>query len=62
MRVDFSKQLNIVKFQESDSWLHAWKGRYNILFKEASGESKSVTPEITATGLIPFCFISNFHF
>lgn len=45
--LDFAKKLNIEKFQASDGWLHAWKARYNISFKEVSGESKSVTPEMT---------------
>ena len=35
-------------FQASDGWLHSWKPRYNISFKEVSGESKSVIPEMTA--------------
>ena len=43
----FAKQLNIEKFQASDSWLQVWKTRYNISFKEVSGESRSVTPEMT---------------
>ena len=43
----FAKHLNIEKFQVSDGWLHAWKTRYNISFKEVSGESRSVTPEMT---------------
>ena len=43
----FAKQLNIEKFQASDGWLHAWKTRYNISFKEVSGESRSVTLEMT---------------
>ena len=42
----FAKQLNIEKFQASDGWLHAWKTRYNISFKEVSGESRSVTLEM----------------
>ena len=33
----------------NNHWLHAWKARYNISFKEVSGESKSVTPEMTAS-------------
>ena len=47
--LDYAKQLNVEKFQASDGWLHAWKSRYNISFKEVSGESKSVTPEMTAS-------------
>ena len=47
--LDFAKQLKIEKFQASDGWLHGWKARYNISFKEVSGESKSVTPEMTAS-------------
>ena len=43
----FPKQLNIEKFQASDGWLHAWRTRYNISFKEVLGESISVTPEMT---------------
>ena len=43
----FAKQLNIEKFQPSDGWLHAFKTRYNILFREVSGESRSVTPKMT---------------
>ena len=43
----FAKQLNIEKLQVSDSWLHAWKTWYNISLKEVSGESRSVTPEMT---------------
>ena len=35
------------KFLVSDGWLHAWKTRYNISFKEVSRESRSVTPEMT---------------
>ena len=46
--LEFAKELNLEKFQASDGWLHSWKARYNISFKEVSGESKSVTPEITA--------------
>ena len=43
----FAKQLNIEKFQASDSWSNVWKSRYNISFEEVSGESRSVTPEMT---------------
>ena len=43
----FAKQLNIEKFQASDGWLHAWKTLYNVSLKEESGESRSVTPEMT---------------
>ena len=46
--LEFAKELNLEKFQASDGWLHSWKARYNISFKEVSGESKSVTPEMTA--------------
>ena len=46
--LEFAKELNLEKFQASDGWLHSWKARYNILFKEVSGESKSVTREMTA--------------
>ena len=46
--LDYAKQLNIEKFQTSDGWLRAWKTRYNISFKEVSGESRSVTPEMTS--------------
>ena len=46
--LEFAKELNLEKFQASNGWLHSWKARYNILFKEVSGESKSVTPEMTA--------------
>ena len=35
------------KFLVSDGWLHAWKTRYYISFKEVSRESRSVTPEMT---------------
>ena len=45
--LDFAKQINIEKFRASDGWLHTWKSRYNVSFKEVSGESKSVTPEMT---------------
>ena len=47
--LEFAKELNLGKFQASDGWLHSWKVRYNISFKEESGESKPVTPEMTAT-------------
>ena len=43
----FAKQLNIEKFQASYGWLHAWKIRYNISFKEVSGKSRSVISEMT---------------
>ena len=43
----FAKQLDIEKFQASDSWLQVSKTRYNISFKKVSGESRSVTPEMT---------------
>ena len=43
----FAKQLGIETFQASDSWLHAWKGRYSISFREVSGESNSVTQGVT---------------
>ena len=46
--LEFPKELNLEMFQASDGWLHSWKPRYNISFKEVSGESKSVTPEMTA--------------
>ena len=46
--LEFAKELNLEKFQESDGWLHLWKARCNISFKEVSGESKSVIPEMTA--------------
>ena len=46
--LEFAKELNLEKFQASDGWLHSWKARYNISFKEVSGESKSVTREMTA--------------
>ena len=45
--LEFAKELNLEKFQASDGWLHSWKARYNISFKKVSGESKSVTPEMT---------------
>ena len=44
----FSKQLNVENFQDSDGWLHAWKARYNISFKEIYVEGKSVTLEMSA--------------
>ena len=47
--LDFAKQLDITTFQASDSWLHSWKTRYNISFKEVSGELNSVTPEMTGS-------------
>ena len=43
----FAKQLNIEKFQVSDSWLHVWKTWYNISLKEVAEKSRSVTPEMT---------------
>ena len=46
--LEFAKELNLEKFQTSDGWLHSQKARYNISFKEVSGEPKLVTPEITA--------------
>ena len=46
--LEFAKELNLEKFQASDGWLHSWKARYNISLKEVSGESKSVTREMTA--------------
>ena len=46
--LEFAKELNLEKFQASDGWLYSWKARYNISFKEVSGESKSVTSEMTA--------------
>ena len=46
--LEFAKELNLEKFQASDGWLHSWKAWYNISFKKVSGESKSVTPEMTA--------------
>ena len=46
--LEFAKELHLEKFQASDGWLHSWKARHNISFKEVSGESKSVTPEMTA--------------
>ena len=46
--LEFAKELNLEKFQASGGWLHSWRARYNISFKEVSGESKSVTPEMTA--------------
>ena len=46
--LEFAKELNLEKFQASDGCLHSWKARCNISFKEVSGESKSVTPEMTA--------------
>ena len=50
--LEFAKEVNFEKFQASDGWLHSWKARYNISFKEVSGESKSVTPEMTAAWLM----------
>ena len=44
--LDFAKQSDIETFQASDGWLHAWKARYSISFREVSGESNSVTPEM----------------
>ena len=44
--LDFAKQLDIETFQASDGWLHAWKARYSFSFREESGESNSVTPEM----------------
>ena len=44
--LDFAKQLNVEKFQASGDWLHTWKTQFNISFKEVSGESRSVTPEM----------------
>ena len=35
--LEFAKELNLGKFQASDGWLHSWKARYNILFKDVSG-------------------------
>ena len=46
--LEFPKELNLERFQVLDGWLHSWKARYNISFKEVSGESKSVTPGMTA--------------
>ena len=46
--LEFANELNLEKLQPSGGWLHSWKARYNISFKEVSGESKSVTPEMTA--------------
>ena len=46
--LEFAKELNLETFRASDCWLHSWKARYNISFKEVSGESKSVTPEMKA--------------
>ena len=46
--LEFANELNLEKFQASDGWFHSWKVRYNISFKEVSGESKSVSPEMTA--------------
>ena len=45
--LEFANELNLEKFQASDGWFHSWKVRYNISFKEVSGESKSVSPEMT---------------
>ena len=44
--LDFMKQLDIEMYHASDCWLHAWKARYSIFFREVSCESNSVTPEI----------------
>ena len=44
--LDVAKQLDIETFQASDGWLRAWKARYSISFREISGESNSVTPEM----------------
>ena len=44
--LDFAKQLDIETFQASDGWLHTWKARYSNSFREVSGESNSVTPEL----------------
>ena len=46
--LEFAKELNLEKFQASDGWFQSWKARYNISFKEVSGESKSVNREMTA--------------
>ena len=45
--LDFAKQLGFETFQASDVWLHAWKVRYSISFRAVSGESNSVTQEMT---------------
>ena len=44
--VIFAKELNTEDFQVLDGWLRRWKRRNNILFKTASGESKSARPEM----------------
>ena len=43
------KQLNKERFRASAVWLHAWKISHNISFNEVSGESRSITPEMTST-------------
>ena len=47
--VTFAKELNTENIQASDGWLRRWKERNNISFKAVSGESKSVTPEMSQT-------------
>ena len=41
-----AKELNIENFRASDGWLRCCKERNHMNFKNLSGESKSVTPEM----------------
>ena len=46
---DFARLFEVENFQASSGWLHKWKSRYDIVFKDVAGESNSVTPEMTAS-------------
>ena len=58
----YAKELNIENFKAWDGLLYRWKERRNITFKEISGESNSVIPEIiTRETLLP-TLLSNYDF
>ena len=42
----YAKELNKENFKASDGWLHRWKERKNITFKNIFGESNPVTTEM----------------
>ena len=47
--LQFAKALHLDDFRASDGWLDRWKSRYNVTFKEVSGEEKSCTSVMTAS-------------
>ena len=47
--LQFAKSLYLDDFRASDGWLDRWKSRHNVTSREASGEEKSCTPEMTAS-------------